>query len=688
MKQIIAKIIYKVTIITLVFGFLIQTISMFPFYVFASNEETLNEIEINSVNNVDESDVRLLYEVEDMKDEYLKVFRRTDGKLEYAYYDEMVNYFDGEKYVEVDALYKEESNEYSQSVNKYSVKLPKKLQDSKKIKLSFNNSSSIEITYNDISKVEGNVIKKTSKSDRIDELKNISGSVLYNNIFNNVDLLIESSGTKFKENIILNEYISNFSFSYNIKLKSLSLLKEDNIYKFINEEGTIVYEISPYFMWDSNMTYSEDISLVVEEVKKDEYRFTVTPSNEYLSKATYPVTIDPVVSYNASSSSDSVIKIKTIQKGFNNCSVNSYLQLTKYINEVEGVKENLGYYGIMEVDLTEIPLLEYVDSSFIRLHCIESNTTENALVTRIYTHSYSDINGNTSYNKLSSSVEIEKANDNYYTLDFTNFYNTNKNSVCVYEISPEKFIYNESTQIFSNHLTNSNVPVLNLISFDYAGLSSNRTYESVSAGDAGVINIDNALGGSNLAIPVYSNSYLNLTHYYSQFSLNNNMFGNKMNISLYEKLTVINNTSLCYTNGTGYKEFFSLDTETNIYRSEDGNSSTIKIEDSKYYYRFDSIEKEFNLNGKLLKTTLNYDNPDEHLRKEINYITSNNNILNSVVTDDTKIIFNYKTLNSKNILDYVIIQRLINGDFDDYIIIVYSYDAHYNVINNIIVCII
>ena len=87
MKQIIAKIIYKVTIITLVFGFLIQTISMFPFYVFANTEETLNEIEINSVNNVDESDVRLLYEVEDMKDEYLKVFRRTDGKLEYAYYD-------------------------------------------------------------------------------------------------------------------------------------------------------------------------------------------------------------------------------------------------------------------------------------------------------------------------------------------------------------------------------------------------------------------------------------------------------------------------------------------------------------------------------------------------------------------------------------------------------------------------
>ena len=72
MKKILGKVIYKITIITLVLGFLIQTISLFPFYVFANTEETLNEIEINSVNNVDESDVRLLYEVEDMKDELLK----------------------------------------------------------------------------------------------------------------------------------------------------------------------------------------------------------------------------------------------------------------------------------------------------------------------------------------------------------------------------------------------------------------------------------------------------------------------------------------------------------------------------------------------------------------------------------------------------------------------------------------
>ena len=82
MKQLISKIIYKTTIITLVLGFFIQTISLFPFYVFASTSSNFEEININSVNNVDEENVRLLYEIEDLISDFLKVFRRTDGKLE------------------------------------------------------------------------------------------------------------------------------------------------------------------------------------------------------------------------------------------------------------------------------------------------------------------------------------------------------------------------------------------------------------------------------------------------------------------------------------------------------------------------------------------------------------------------------------------------------------------------------
>ncbi len=150
MKKFLCKLVFKITIIALVLGFFIQTISLFSFYVFASTSSNFEEININSVNNVDEENVRLLYEIEDLRSDFLKVFRRTDGKLEYAYYNDLVNYFDGEKYLEVDASYKFDNNEYSQEINKYSVKLPKKIHDNKKIKLSFNNSESLEITYNDI----------------------------------------------------------------------------------------------------------------------------------------------------------------------------------------------------------------------------------------------------------------------------------------------------------------------------------------------------------------------------------------------------------------------------------------------------------------------------------------------------------------------------------------------------------
>ena len=564
MKKILGKVIYKITIITLVLGFLIQTISLFPFYVFANTEENIDEIAINTVNNVDEEDVKLLYEVDDKKDEYLKVFRRSDGKLEYAYYDELVNYFDGEKFIEVDASYKEENNEYSQVINKYSVKLPKKIHENKKIKLSFNNSSSIEITYNNISKVSGVVLENNNQSDKINELKNLSGSVVYNNIFDNVDLKIDSSGTKFKENIILNKYITDFSFSYNIKLQGLRLIYEEDNIIFKNEEGLIVYEISPYFMFDSNNNYSSDIEVKVELIKEDEYKFIVTPSDEYLSTATYPVTIDPVFSYYANSTSSSNIKIKTIQKGFTTCSVNSYLQLTKYIHTMGDLIEDIGYYGIMEVNLTNLPPLDNIDYAFIRLKGSSEFYSEKAVVRRITSHSYNSINGTTNYSTVSPVVKVENSGKKSYSIDFIDYYNFNKNTTCVYEISPENFTSNDTTQVYGNHLSaTDSVPVLNIVSYDYDGLSSDRTYESVSAGDAGVVNIDNALGSSNLSIPVYSNNYLNLTHYYSQFSLNNDMFGNKINISLYEKLTNITDTSLCYINGTGYREYFYYDEESN-----------------------------------------------------------------------------------------------------------------------------
>ena len=91
-KEKICTFLYKGVIISLVLGFLIQTIAAFPLYAFVVNEDEIEHVELNNTNEVNEEDVRLLYEIEEYRTEHSKVFKRTDGKLEYVYYDEVVNY--------------------------------------------------------------------------------------------------------------------------------------------------------------------------------------------------------------------------------------------------------------------------------------------------------------------------------------------------------------------------------------------------------------------------------------------------------------------------------------------------------------------------------------------------------------------------------------------------------------------
>ena len=232
-KEKLSTVLYKTVIITLVLGFLIQTIAAFPLYAFAVDEDEIEHVDLNNTNEIDEDNIRLLYEIENYRTEYSKVFMRTDGKLEYAYYDELVNYFDGDKFQEVDARFKEEANDYNSAINKYNVKLPKKISDNKKIKLSFADSS-IELIYNGINKSSATLLENNDSDGNISNLKNVKGQVLYKNIFNNVDLKIESTGSYFKENIIVNKYIKNFSFEYTLKLKKLTLIEYNNTIKFVD----------------------------------------------------------------------------------------------------------------------------------------------------------------------------------------------------------------------------------------------------------------------------------------------------------------------------------------------------------------------------------------------------------------------------------------------------------------------
>ncbi len=425
-KEKLSTVLYKTVIITLVLGFLIQTIAAFPLYAFVVNEDEIEHVDLNNTNEVNEDNIRLLYEIENYRTEYSKVFMRTDGKLEYAYYDELVNYFDGDKYQEVDASFKEEANDYNSTINKYNVKLPKKISDNKKIKLLFADSS-IELIYDDINKSSATLLENNDSDGNISNLKNVKGQVLYKNIFNNVDLKIESTGSYFKENIIVNKYIKNFSFEYTLKLKKLTLIEDNNTIKFVDQNNKVVYEIEPYFMIDTNSKMSYEVNLKYELIKEDEYKFTIIPDDEFLQNATYPVIIDPVIKYTSNSSSNSVVRAKSFMK--DSTTILNNIRLTKYIAESAEHYADNGYYGIMQIDFSQFTDVLNVHTASVVLRGSSNNYQDKVVVREIENNNknnlleYDSINGYTDYETYYKATYLENIGNYYYEFDIREYFN-------------------------------------------------------------------------------------------------------------------------------------------------------------------------------------------------------------------------------------------------------------------------
>lgn len=162
-----------------------------------------------------------------LRTESEKVFRKVDGTYEVALYKEPIHYlFDGVwQNIDNTLTYNPETDTYENQANKYSVKFPKYLDENKQIKLSMGNYS-IDWQMLGISRSAITVDNSTQTASNIKELTKVNQSLWYSNILPNIDLEYTLSGTSVKENIILNEYDQETSFSFEYKLKGLSIRQD------------------------------------------------------------------------------------------------------------------------------------------------------------------------------------------------------------------------------------------------------------------------------------------------------------------------------------------------------------------------------------------------------------------------------------------------------------------------------
>ncbi len=159
--------------------------------------------------------------------------------------------------------------------------------------LSVSNSSPIEAVF-----TKNNALTEvtTDGSDVIN--KDYTTSVLYENVFPSVDLEYIYNIGCVKENIIINQRLEDYCFTFSLELDNLLPVLENDGSISLNDllTGERVYVIPSPFMYDSAMVASEKVHYTLS-VHDGSYLLGVIADSEWINNndRSFPVVIDPTI---------------------------------------------------------------------------------------------------------------------------------------------------------------------------------------------------------------------------------------------------------------------------------------------------------------------------------------------------------------------------------------------------------
>ena len=125
----------------------------------------------------------------------------------------------------------------------------------------------------------------------------LGSTVLYENVFDGVDLMYENYSYNIKETILVNEPQSGYEYSFRLDVDGLvPILEEDGAVYLYDDNDDPIYIIPAPYMYDANNVMSSDVeyTLVADE---DGYILTVSADAEWMNaeEREYPVAIDPTI---------------------------------------------------------------------------------------------------------------------------------------------------------------------------------------------------------------------------------------------------------------------------------------------------------------------------------------------------------------------------------------------------------
>ena len=253
-----------------------------------------------------------IIEMTDMRTASVKYFRLEDGSYYAAQYDSAVHYQDENgDWQDIDNTLAVSGSEITTSNAK--IKFAKKttgngslftLHDGNR-KLTLSLDGAAKKVAGEITNFETEFGEDATKLQKMTTLDKINASVIYRDILPDVDLEYVVTGLNIKENIIVKEKSSNYSYSFTMQLNNLTAALNEKGEIIISEPSSdeAVYIIPAPVMWDANNVTSDKATMSLTDHGNGKYTLVVTADSAWMNaeERVYPVTIDPPIYAHTSS---------------------------------------------------------------------------------------------------------------------------------------------------------------------------------------------------------------------------------------------------------------------------------------------------------------------------------------------------------------------------------------------------
>lgn len=273
----------------------------------ASDSAAVGDIDSDSFNSESNTQFKgVLFEDVTLREESVKHFHLEDGNYVAAQYNYPIHTLDSNgEWQDIDNALSDMGNEFSNSNAR--IKFAKKINGSSELFALHDGNTKLTLTLLNANK--GTVGEITNATDtggdtelqKMMNLEKLSASIIYRDILDGVDLEYVAYSMNVKENIIVKEKKSTYSYSFELKLNGLTAIITDsgNIEIRSDDSNELMYVIPAPVVFDSNGEYapSDLSSYTLTHKNGKKYILTVTVDSEWMNteERAFPVTVDPAV---------------------------------------------------------------------------------------------------------------------------------------------------------------------------------------------------------------------------------------------------------------------------------------------------------------------------------------------------------------------------------------------------------